>query len=101
MRTNDRLILSVLALAGVVLVAAPAEARSCFKKAAIGDAISEDSAKFQVDEALLQATDWGAWATWMASGTTPGYSFGRRSYRCKPGGALGWECHGSATLCKL
>jgi hypothetical protein len=37
----------------------------------------------------------------MATGTTPGYTFGRRTYRCKAGGGLGWECRGSATLCKL
>ncbi len=94
-------ILAALAIAGVALAAVPAEARSCFKKAAIGEASSANSAKFQVDEALLQATDWGAWASWMASGSTPGYSFGPRSYSCKQGGSWGWTCRGSATLCKL
>ena len=86
---NLALPIAVLGIAGVTLAAAPAEASSCFKKAAIGEAISADSAKFQVDEALLQATDWGAWAAWMASGSTPGYTFGPRSYSCKQGGALG------------
>ena len=101
MRNTGRLTLAVLAIAGAALAAAPVEAKTCFKKAAIGEAISADTAKFQVDEALLQATDWGAWAAWMASGTTPGYTFGPRSYSCKQGGVLGWTCHGSATLCKL
>jgi len=72
-----------------------------FRKAAIGEAGSAESAKFQVDEALLQATDWGAWAAWMTSTSTPGYTFGPRSYSCKQGGSFGWVCRGSATLCKL
>jgi hypothetical protein len=44
----------VLALAGVALAAAPADAaKSCFKKAAEGVALTESLAKFQVDAALL------------------------------------------------
>lgn len=78
-----------------------AEAKQCFKKGAIGEAGSEKDAKFQVDEALLQAVDWGAWASWMANGTTPGYSFGPRTYRCSKGGSWGWTCRGQATICKL
>lgn len=79
---------------------APADAANCFKKAAQGTAVTKKDAKVQVDEALLQATDWGAWASWMASGSTPGYSFGKRKYRCKTGG-LGFECVGQAKICKL
>lgn len=101
MRKISRSILSALAIAGAAtLAAAPADAKSCFRKGAIGEAGTQSGAKFQVDEALLQATDWGAWAAWMAGGGTPGYSFGARSYRCQPGG-LGYTCHGSATICKL
>jgi hypothetical protein len=95
-----KFVVPLLAALAVAAVAAPADARSCFRKGAVGESLTESNAKFQVDEALLQATDWGAWATWMASGTTPGYTFGPRSYRCKPGG-LGYTCHGSATICKL
>jgi hypothetical protein len=83
------------------LVAPVAEAKTCFKKGAIGEAGDTAGAKFQVDEALLQAVDWGAWASWMASGTTPGYSFGPRSYSCTKGGSWGVTCHGQATICKL
>jgi hypothetical protein len=92
---------AIAAVAGLAFCAAPAEAKSCFKKGAIGEAGSQSDAKFQVDEALLQAVDWGAWASWMASGTTPGYSFGPRSYSCKQSGSWGWTCRGSATICKL
>lgn len=88
---------AALALTGV----GAAEAKTCFKKAGVGEAGSEKDAKFQVDEVLLQATDWGAWAAWMSSGQTPGYTFGPRSYRCSKGGSFGWKCHGQATICKL
>lgn len=84
------------------LAAAPAvSAKTCFKKAGTGEATTKKGAQFQVDEVLLQATDWGAWAAWMTTGTTPGYSFGKRTYRCSQGGTWGWKCYGQATICKL
>lgn len=83
----------------VTLAAAPAEAKTCFKKAAEGTAITESLAKFQVDAALLQATDWSIYFTYISNNGTPGYSFGPRSYKCAPGGA-GIKCTGAATLCK-
>lgn len=93
------------ATAALVIAAAgfgsmPAGAKECFKKTGEGTAGDTAGAKFQVDEVLLQSTDWGAWAAWMASGTTPGYSFGKRSYKCSSGG-VGVTCRGSATICKL
>lgn len=96
----SRSVFAAVAVAATMAAAVPADAKSCFRKAAVGEAITQSGAKFQVDEALLQATDWGAWAAWMASGGTPGYTFGPRSYRCKTGG-LGYTCHGTATICKL
>lgn len=93
--------MAVAAVAGFAVSASQAEAKSCVKKGAVGEATSQSGAKFQVDEALLQAVDWGAWASWMASGSTPGYTFGPRTYRCSSGGTLGWKCHGQATICKL
>lgn len=93
----------VAAIAAVALSAGAAfetaDARNCFKKAGQGTASTLAGAKFQVDEVLLQATDWGAWAEWMATGTTSGYDFGPRKYKCKKGG-LGYECYGQATICK-
>jgi hypothetical protein len=85
----------------VMWLVTPAQAGTCFKKAAEGNALTEGLAKFQVDAALLQAVDWGIYATWVTSNTTPGYSFGPRSYKCAPGDVVGWHCRGSATLCKL
>ena len=82
-----------------VSATAPAEARNCFKKSGQGTATTLKGAKFQVDEVLLQATDWGAWAEWMATGKTSGYDFGPRKYKCKKGG-WGYECTGTSTICK-
>jgi len=94
---------AALALAAALSVGAATtvSAKSCFKKAGTGEATTKKGAQFQVDEVLLQATDWGAWAAWMASGTTPGYTFGKRTYRCKKGGNWGWKCYGQARICKL
>lgn len=98
MSKNTRLI--VLAATAAVFFGGTAEAKSCFKKAAAGNALTEGLAKFQVDAALLQATDWSIYFAWVATNSTPGYTFGPRSYKCAPG-TVGWQCHGSATLCKL
>jgi hypothetical protein len=72
---------------------------ACMNKAGQGTAVSEDGAKFQAMEAILQATDWGLWAAWMANGSTPGYKVGKVKYRCKKGG-IGFECTGQTTICK-
>lgn len=84
----------------LALGASAAEAKQCWKKTAEGTGGDAAGAKFQVDEALLQSVDWGAWAAWMAGGGTPGYSFGARSYKCSPGG-MGVSCRGTSTICKL
>jgi len=78
--------------------AGDAEAK-CFKKTASGTSTSIDGAKFQVKEAILQSFDWGVWAAFMASGSTPGYRVSTPAYRCKPGG-LGYNCVGTSTICK-
>jgi hypothetical protein len=74
-----------------------AEAR-CFKKSASGTATSLDGAKFQVKEAILQSFDWGVWAAFMASGSTPGYRVSTPAYSCSKGG-LGYNCRGGSTIC--
>ena len=102
MKTIARTFISAGAVlaAAALMTSAPANAESCFKKAAVGNALTEGLAKFQVDAALLQATDWNIYWSWVASGATPGYTFGPRSYKCAPGTTMGWQCHGQATLCK-
>jgi len=94
--------LALAAVAAVALtgVSGGAQAGACVKKAAEGTGSSEEAAKFQVYEALLQATDWGAWAAWMSTGKTPGYKVNTVKYKCAKGG-LGVSCRGQTTICKL
>lgn len=88
----------LFAVAGFMAAVPQIAVAGCSNKAAEGTGSDEKSAKFQVYEALLQATDWGAWAAWMTSGTTPGYKVGPVRYRCKPGG-IGVVCRGQARIC--
>ena len=52
---------------------------------------------------MLQGTDWGMWAQWMASsqkvGEAPGYKVSNVRTRCTAGGALGRECVMQGKLC--
>jgi hypothetical protein len=101
-RLAYRLFVAAVA-AGAVACSAVTSAEaggSCSVKAAEGTGGTEETAKFQVYEALLQATDWGAWAAWMANGSTPGYKVGPVKYKCGKGG-LGVSCRGQANICKL
>ncbi len=103
MRRTARIVLVAAAAHAVVMFGGATSsyaAGSCAPKAAEGTGSTEENAKFQVYEALLQATDWGAWAAWMANGTTPGYKVNTVKYRCQKGG-LGFNCRGQTTICKL
>ena len=75
----------------------------CVNKAASGTNTTKDGAMFQAWEAVLQATDWGSWATFMGSGakvgTAPGYKVSNVKSRCGKGG-IGFSCKIQATLCK-
>jgi hypothetical protein len=92
--------LTIVIAAAAALAAVPAEAKTCFKKGGVGNALTEGLAKFQVDAMLLQATDWSIYFTYISGNGTPGYTFGPRAYKCTSQ-TVGWQCHGSATLCKL
>jgi hypothetical protein len=100
MRTSVRLVLA----AGALVAAAAVAQADCVNKAGKGTGSSDDSAKFQAWEAVLQGTDWGSWASWMASsqtvGTAPGYKVSNVKSRCSAGGLLGRECVVGAKLCK-
>ena len=92
-----------LASAGIVFAATGAEAQ-CVTKAGRGTGSSVDSAKFQAWEAVLQATDWGSWASFMSAGakpgSAPGYKVSGLRTKCGKGGMLGQECVMQAKLCK-
>lgn len=93
-----------LAAAAVLALSVTADAQAarpgCFVKAAEGTNTTEEGAKFQAFEAILQATDWGVWAAWMANGSTPGYVVDKPKYKCTKGVGLGFKCVGQTTLCK-
>jgi hypothetical protein len=99
MRTSLRLVLA----AGALLGAATVAQADCVTKAGKGTGSTDDDAKFQAWEAVLQATSWGSWANWMATsktvGTAPGYKVSNLRSRCGAGGFLGRECTVGAKLC--
>jgi ABC-type uncharacterized transport system YnjBCD substrate-binding protein len=96
------LILAAAALLATAAVTA-ADAKTCVNKAGQGTNSTEDGAKFQAWEAVLQATDWGSWAQFMAGsqkiGVAPGYTVSNLKSKCTKGG-LGSECVVQAQLCK-
>lgn len=95
----------LLAAGATAIVIAPVAAQkaACINKAAEGTNTTVDGAKFQAWEAVLQATDWGMWSQFMASGqkvgVAPGYDVKNVRSSCKAGG-LGQVCTTYATLCK-
>lgn len=93
-------IIAAAAFFAPVTFSSGASAASCTVKAAEGTGGDEKTAKFQVYEALLQATDWSVWAAWMSNGSTPGYKVHPVQYKCGKGG-LGVSCRGQAKICKL
>jgi len=103
MRKFVRVMLPALAFAGALVAAGLSAEAQCVKKAGQGTGGSVDSAKFQAWEAVLQATDWGSWAAFMAGGgkvpTAPGYKVSDVRQKCSPGG-LGQTCYMQAKLCK-
>jgi hypothetical protein len=95
--------LPLLALAALPIAGGASAAPACITKAGKGTAGSVDSARFQAWEAVLQATDWGSWAAFMAGGgkvpTAPGYQVSAVKSSCRPGG-IGQVCVMQARLCK-
>ncbi len=97
---------ALLAGSSVILAAGSTSAvlaASCVNKAGSGTNFSKDGAMFQAWEAVLQATDWGSWSSFMSQGgkvgTAPGYKVSKVSSKCEAGG-LGQTCKMQATLCK-
>lgn len=104
MKLGVRALTSVLGAAGMLAMASTIVQAQCTSIGGRGTGTSVDDAKFQAYEAMLQGTDWGMWASWMASGAkvgvAPGYAVKGLKFRCKPGGMLGQECRSWGTLCK-
>ena len=106
MRTIARfsVITGACALAAIANIdVAVAQKAGCINKAGEGTNSDVEGAKFQAWEAVLQATDWGMWSTFMSTsqkvGVAPGYDVRNLRSTCKPGG-IGQTCVVQATLCK-
>ena len=97
------LAIAALAFGGSPQVAAAGKGGTCLNKAASGTNSTVDGAKFQAWEAVLQATDWGMWTKFLASGASigvaPGYKVSNVKSSCAKGG-IGYSCKMQATLCK-
>jgi hypothetical protein len=95
-------LVQVAAVAAFGLMVATGAEAACINKAGQGTNSTEDGAKFQAWEAVLQATSWGSWASFMSSGqkigTAPGYQVKNVRTKCVKGG-IGTECVMQATLC--
>ena len=99
------LTLSAALAAGLIFVApVTGQAATCIVKAGQGTGSTDDSAKFQAWEAVLQATDWGSWSAFMTGGmkigSAPGYQVSNVKQKCVAGGGLGRQCTMQAKLCK-
>jgi hypothetical protein len=103
MRNYKRVILPALVFAGALAAMGTVAEAACVSKGGRGTGPSRDSAMFQAWEAVLQATSWGSWAQFMASGakvgSAPGYRVSNMRTSCKAGGMLGTECVITAHLC--
>lgn len=77
---------------------------NCITKAGQGTNTTEEGAKFQAYEAILQAIDWGMWSNWMSTsqkiGVAPGYRVTRLRSKCEKGTGFGYTCVLQASLCK-
>ena len=102
MRFSNSLLCAAL-VAGLTTLAPVAAHAGCQLKAGQGTGSTDDSAKFQAWEAVLQATDWGSWSAFMTSGmkigTAPGYKVSNVKQKCVAGGSLGRQCTMQAQLC--
>lgn len=103
MRMIKLALIPAVALVATVAATSSGAQAQCNAIGGKGTAGDVEGAKFQAYEAMLQGTDWGMWAAWMATGAkvgvAPGYSVKGLRFRCGKGG-MGAECHGRATFCK-
>jgi hypothetical protein len=108
---NGATLVAGLFAAGL-LAATPVEAEaqtkgkgaSCVQKGGRGTGSTVPDARFQAWEAVLQATSWPMWFSWISSGgkvgqAAPPYKATVLRERCSKGGSLGQECVIWARLC--
>jgi hypothetical protein len=99
-----RTFVRALAVAGALVAVGALAQAECINKAGKGTGSTDDDAKFQAWEAVLQGTSWVSWGSWMASsqkvGEAPGYKVSNLKSRCSAGGWMGRECVVQARLCQ-
>jgi hypothetical protein len=105
------LAVAVVLTGSLSLAALPADAQKakaktqaqCVNKAGQGTNTTEEGAKSQAFEIILQTTDLGSWTSWMVQGQplgkAPGYAVRNLRFKCGKGG-IGYECRAQATLCQ-
>ena len=103
MRLFPGALCTVIAVGVLAFSPASGQAASCVVKAGQGTGSTDDGARFQAWEAVLQATDWSIWSAMMASkqevGNAPGMTVSNLRSSCKAGG-LGQICIVQAKLCR-
>jgi hypothetical protein len=104
MRLKILMVSAALAVGFSLAAPVTGQAANCLVKAGQGTGSTDDDARFQAWEAVLQATDWGSWASFMSTGmkigTAPGYQVSNVKQKCVAGGGLGRQCTMQAKLCK-
>ncbi len=95
------LALSVMVLAGSLVVGATSADAGCMRKAAQATAESAQSAKWFAMETMVQSVGWELWPAFLANGSVPGYSVSNKKSKCvTAAGGIGVTCKSQATFCK-
>ncbi|MEO1204865.1 MAG: hypothetical protein AAFV45_00900 [Pseudomonadota bacterium] len=84
--------------AAVLAISASGAQAGCVSKAAEATSTDEASAKWFALETMVQSVSWGLWPAFVATGSVPGYTIAKQSYKCSPADA-GVKCVGKATFC--
>ncbi len=95
---KTKILLSAIAAAAVVSLAAGAANAACVTKGAVATSTSADSAKWYALETMVQSVSWGLWPGFVANGDVAGYKVINKRYSCSPSGGM-VTCHGRATFC--
>ncbi|MDX2157921.1 MAG: hypothetical protein SFW09_15590 [Hyphomicrobiaceae bacterium] len=96
---------ATVAVLAAMLVSGAAAAQTCVDKGGRGTGSTIPDAKFQAWEAVLQATDWSMWFSWITTSSkvgaaASGYKVSNYREKCGNGGSMGKECIIRAKLCK-
>jgi hypothetical protein len=100
---NTKVLMAVLAMAGIAAGATGAVAQACVET--IGEAAAPDrmTAQRQAYEAMLRGADENLWRQWLARsqriGEAPGWTVRKLTSSCTPRGSV-TQCRVSGILCR-